>query len=279
LFILLYNCIEINSQILTPPPSKLPRINGAKVFGVRPNSPVLYKIAASGEKPMKYEVTGLPKGLALNNETGIITGKLSKRGDYQMQVKVTNGLGKAERVLTIKVGDKIALTPPMGWNSWNCWGRDVSKAKVLSSAQAMIDKGLIDHGWSYINVDDAWEGQRAADGTIQSNYSFPDMKGLGEWLHTRGLKFGIYTAPGPKTCLGFVGSYNHELQDMTTFADWGVDYVKSDWCSYSGIFAQEKDTSLAAYKKPYLKMYDAIKVQNRDIYYSVCQYGMREVWK
>jgi alpha-galactosidase len=279
LFILLYNCIEINSQILTPPPSKLPRINGAKVFGVRPNSPVLYKIAASGEKPMKYEVTGLPNGLALNNETGIITGKLSKRGDYQMQVKVTNGLGKAERVLTIKVGDKIALTPPMGWNSWNCWGRDVSKAKVLSLAQAMIDKGLIDHGWSYINVDDAWEGQRAADGTIQSNDSFPDMKGLGEWLHTRGLKFGIYTAPGPKTCLGFVGSYNHELQDMTTFADWGVDYVKSDWCSYSGIFDQEKDTSLAAYKKPYLKMYDAIKVQNRDIYYSVCQYGMREVWK
>ena len=273
------NFIEINAQRLTPSPSKLPRINGAKVFGVRPNSPILFKIAVSGEKPIRYEVTGLPIGIQLDKETGIITGKLSKRGDYLMQVKVSNSLGKAQRNLTIKVGDEIALTPPMGWNSWNCWGKDVSKAKVLSSAQAMIDKGLIDHGWNYINIDDAWEGERAADGSIQSNDSFPDMKGLGDWMHARGFKFGMYTAPGPKTCLGFTGSYQHELQDMTTYASWGVDYVKSDWCSYGGIFAQEKDSSLAAVKKPYLKMYDAIKAQNRDIYYSVCQYGMREVWK
>jgi len=276
-FLSLFNVI--NCQILSPPPSKLPRINGARVFGVRPNSPVLFKIAAAGDKPMNYEVISLPVGLQLNKKTGIITGKLSKRGDYLMFVKVTNSLGKAERSLTIKVGDEIALTPPMGWNSWNCWGKAVSKAKVVSSAQAMIDKGLIDHGWTYINVDDAWEGQRAADGSIQTNDSFPDMTGLGDWLHERGLKFGIYTSPGPKTCLGFMGSYNHELQDMTTYSGWGVDYVKSDWCSYSGIFDQEKDTSLAAYKKPYIKMYDALKVQDRDIYYSLCQYGMREVWK
>ncbi|MEI6555543.1 MAG: putative Ig domain-containing protein [Paludibacter sp.] len=275
--LLIFNGLQ--AQILTPPVSKLPRINAAKVIGVRPNSPVLYKIAASGEKPLKYEVGGLPAGLKLDKQSGIISGKLSVRGDYKMQVKVTNSLGKAERSLTLKVGDEIALTPPMGWNSWNCWGKAVSKAKVLSSAQAMIDKGLIDHGWTYINIDDAWEGQRAADGSIQTNDSFPDMKGLGDWLHARGLKFGIYTSPGMKTCLGFIGSYNHELQDMTTYSAWGVDYVKSDWCSYGGIFDQEKDTSLAAYQKPYKKMYDALRAQNRDIYYSVCQYGMREVWK
>ena len=183
----------LNAQILTPVLSKLPRINGAKIIGVRPNSPVLYKIAASGEKPMKYEVSGLPAGLKLDKQSGIISGKLSVRSDYQMQVKVTNSLGKAERSLTLKVGDEIALTPPMGWNSWNCWGKAVSKAKVLSSAQAMIDKGLIDHGWTYINIDDAWEGQRATDGSIQTNDSFPDIKGLGDWLHARGLKFGIYS--------------------------------------------------------------------------------------
>ncbi len=264
--------------ILTPPPPATPRINGAKVLGARPGSPIYYKIAATGEKPLHYTAENLPAELSLDRKTGIITGKLTERKDYHIKLVVINTKGNDKRDLTIKVGDVLALTPPMGWNSWNCWGLSVSDEKVKASAQALIDKGLIDHGWTFMNIDDGWEAEkRQPDNMIAANKKFPDMKGLGDWLHGNGLKFGIYSSPGPRTCGGYLGSYKNELNDAITYSNWGIDYLKYDWCSYGNIAG--KDTSLAGYEKPYFVMRDALQKQPRDIVFSLCQYGMKDVWK
>ena len=264
--------------ILTPAPSSLPKINSAAVVGTHPGSPFLFTIAATGRRPLQYRVSGLPAGLKLDEGTGIISGVLADSGRYRVEVTVRNGLGEARQQLVIRVGRELALTPPMGWNSWNCWGLSVSAEKVKRSAQALIDKGLINYGWTYINIDDGWElPHRAADSSVVPNEKFPDMKALGDWLHGHGLKFGIYSSPGPKTCGGFLGSYQHEVQDAAAYAGWGVDYLKYDWCSYDGIVAG--DTSLAAYIRPYALMRDALAAQRRDIVYSLCQYGMKDVWK
>jgi len=273
--------ISVTSKyILTPAPASTPKINNAKMVGVRPGSPFISKIAATGQKPIQYTAKGLPAGLTLDASTGVISGVITTRGDYTVVLGAANSLGANEKSVTIKVGDLLSLTPPMGWNSWNCWGTSVSQQKVISSAQALIDKGLADHGWYYINIDDGWvKPDRAADGTMVPNEKFPDMKGLGDWLHARGLKFGIYSSPGTLTCGGYLASYQHEMQDATSYAGWGIDYLKYDWCSYGDIYAREKDTSLAAYMKPYQVMQKALKAQPRDIHYSLCQYGMKDVWK
>ncbi|HWK04370.1 MAG TPA: glycoside hydrolase domain-containing protein [Puia sp.] len=264
--------------ILTPPAPLKPRINGPIVFGVRVGSPLLFRIPATGKKPLRYEVKGLPVGLQVDESTGIISGRLDGEGVYVLRLSVSNSLGMDERNLTIKVGQGLALTPPMGWNSWNCWGVNVSAEKVESSAQALIDKGLVGHGWGYMNIDDGWQSpQRAADGRIVANEKFPDMKALGDWLHVRGLKFGVYSSPGPLTCGHYTGSWQHEAQDARSYADWGVDYLKYDWCSYGEIAGN--DSSLDVYIKPYRIMQQGLQAQNRDIYYSLCQYGMRDVWK
>ncbi|MBV4357552.1 putative Ig domain-containing protein [Pinibacter aurantiacus] len=266
------------AYILTPKASGKPQINSASAFGVRPASPVLFRVAASGNKPMQYFEKDLPAGLQLDSSTGIVTGSIKQKGDYIFTVGATNNLGVASKQMVIKIGDQLALTPPMGWNSWNCWGIIVSADKVKSSAQALIDKGLIDYGWSYINIDDGWEApERNVDGTIATNEKFGNMKELGDWLHSNGLKFGIYSSPGPRTCGGYLGSYQHEKQDADSYASWGIDYLKYDWCSYDGIVG--KDTTTAAYIKPYTIMSEALRAQPRDIVYSLCQYGMKDVWK
>ena len=178
-------------SLLTPAPGKSPRINGTTVFGVRPNSPLVFKIAATGEKPLKYEVLNLPVELHLDSKTGMISGKFSKEGSHILKIRVTNKSGKAEKEMTIKVGQTLALTPPMGWNSWNAFGESVSQEKVKAVAQAMIDKGLIDHGWSYVNIDDGWQGARNAKGILEPNEKFPDMKGLSDWISKQFLLLAI----------------------------------------------------------------------------------------
>lgn len=264
--------------ILTPAAPQQPRINGAKIFGARPGAPLSWRVAATGAAPLHYQVAGLPEGLQVDASTGIITGMATRRGIYKLTATVQNRLGKTSAPLTLHIGDTLACTPTMGWNSWNCWGLSVSDQKVKSSAQAMLDKGLAAHGWTYINIDDGWEApQRAADSSIVPNSKFPDMQGLGQWLHERGLKFGIYSSPGPLTCGGFLGSYKNEQKDADSYAAWGVDYLKYDWCSYDGIAGN--DTTLEAFIKPYRVMQQALRSHHRDIIYSLCQYGMKEVWK
>lgn len=266
--------------ILTPAAPATPRYNGPLVYGVRTGSPVILRMAFSGEKPMKYSIRNLPEGLKVDENSGVLSGKVAKAGNYKLTFVAENGKGKTEQAFTLKVGEKIALTPPMGWNSWNCWGLSVSQEKVISSAQAIIDKGLADYGYSYINVDDAWEAaKRNADGTIATNEKFPDMKGLGDWLHANGLKFGIYSSPGDYTCGRYLGSIDHEEQDAKTYNEWGVDYLKYDWCGYGREYAKHNDHSVAAYVRPYLKMQQYLREQPRDIFYSLCQYGMADVWK
>ncbi len=267
--------------ILTPEEPLSPRFNGAMLFGVRPNSPVIYRIPVSGERPMKITASNLPAGLTLDSGNCCINGSLSHRGDYIIKLHAENGKGAADKELTIRVGDQIALTPPMGWNSWNCWGLSVSQEKVISSAQAIIDMGLADYGYNYINVDDAWEApERNADGTIAVNEKFPSMKGLGDWLHSHGLRFGIYSSPGDRTCGGYLGSLDHELQDAQSYNEWGVDYLKYDWCGYSRKHEKQVDrNTVAAYVRPYMLMGEYLRNQPRDIFYSLCQYGMMDVWK
>ncbi|MBQ6959248.1 MAG: putative Ig domain-containing protein [Bacteroidales bacterium] len=265
--------------ILTPPAPVAPRYNGPLVFGVRPGSPIIFRLAFSGERPMKYAVEGLPEGVTLDSSQGVLSGQVEAKGDYPLVLVATNAHGEARQTFTLKVGDKIALTPPMGWNSWNCWGLSVSQEKVMASAAALINRGLADYGYSYINVDDAWEAEeRAADGRIVCNEKFPDMKGLGDWLHSNGLRLGIYSSPGDRTCGGYLGTLDHEQQDAETWNEWGVDYLKYDWCGYSKVFNAQADRSTASYVRPYLKMQEYLRQQPRDIFYSLCQYGMADVW-
>ncbi len=267
--------------ILTPPAPASPRFNGVPLFGVRPGSPVIYRFPVSGERPMKFTCANLPKGLKLSEADGVLSGKIEKAGDLTFTVVAENAKGKASQDFTLKVGDRmIALTPPMGWNSWNCWALSVSQEKVMSSAQALIDKGLADYGYCYMNVDDGWEApKRNADGTIAVNEKFPSMKALGDWLHERGLKFGIYSSPGDYTCGGYLGSIDHELQDAESYNSWGVDYLKYDWCGYGRAHAKERDKGVASYVRPYLLMQKFLREQPRDIFYSLCQYGMADVWE
>jgi len=177
----------------------------------------------------------------------------------------------------------LAATPPMGWNSWNHFAGQVTDADVRAAADAMVSSGMRDAGYVYVNIDDTWEGQRDAKGFIHSNSKFPDMKALGDYIHSRGLKFGIYSSPGPQTCARYEGSYGHEDQDAATYASWGVDYLKYDLCSYGNIMKDEShgDPKIAnaLMQQAYEKMHRAILKTGRPIVLSMCQYGWDEVWK
>ena len=267
---------EGTPYILTPYTKAAPRINGPDVFGERPGNPFLYKIPATGEKPLTYKADGLPAGLKLDAATGIITGVVTEKGDYEVTFTASNKAGSNTKKFTIKIGDVIGLTPALGWNSWNAWGLTVNDQKVRTSANAMADK-LSEHGWTYINIDDGWEAaDRNADGTISPNQKFPDMKGLTDYVHSLGLRMGIYSSPGPKTCGGYLGSWQHEDLDAKTYSDWGIDYLKYDWCSYSQVSPQ--NPTLADFKKPYQVMRASLDKVHRDILFSFCQYGMGDVW-
>ena len=185
-----------------------------------------------------------------------------------------------------------AATPPMGWNSWNHFGDKVNDANVRATVDAMVSTGMRDAGYIYVNVDDTWEGQRDAQGNIHPNSKFPDMKALADYVHSKGLKFGIYSAPGPKTCGEYEGSYGHEQQDADTYAKWGVDFLKYDLCSYESIMQMwdldhpEKPVSLtqqekavATMQQAYEKMHRALLNTHRPIVFSLCQYGIGSVWK
>ena len=286
---------DMSKYILTPKPSDTPRINGARLFGVRPGSEFLYTIAATGIRPMAFAAEGLPKGLKLDPATGRITGRVKAPGTYVVRLTASNALGSNSRDLRIVVGDRISLTPPMGWNSWNCWGQSVSQERVLSSARAMVEKGLIDHGWSYINIDDGWQSRRGANGAIQPNDKFPDMKALSEEIHGMGLKLGIYSSPWVGTYAGHIGSYadndagtydwieagkydehycvsdpegkvsagtnyrhgsrSFVREDVRQWGEWGVDYLKYDWNPNNYYHVRE--------------MYDALRELDRDVVFSL----------
>jgi len=127
---------------------------------------------------------------------------------------------------------QVAKTPPMGWNSWNYFAERVTDKNIRDSADQIVSSGMKDAGYVYVNIDDTWEGQRDASGVLHTNDKFPDMKALADYVHSKGLKIGIYSSPGPKTCGGYEGSLGHEEQDAKMYADWGIDYLKYDMCSF-----------------------------------------------
>jgi alpha-galactosidase len=173
--------------------------------------------------------------------------------------------------LPLAAQDKnLAPTPPMGWNSWNHFAQRVDDKAVRAAAEAMVASGMKDAGYVYINIDDTWEAKRDAQGLIQPNEKFPDMKALADYVHSKGLKLGIYSSPAAKTCAGFEGSLGHEEQDAETYAKWGIDYLKYDWCKSTG--------SLDELKTAYTKMHEALKKTGRPIVLSLCQYGWNKVW-
>ena len=245
--------------ILTPPAPPQPRINGARVFGVRPGHPFLFQIPATGDRPMTFAADGLPEGLAVDGSSGRITGVIASPGTHAVTLHATNSLSSDSKPFRIQVGEAIALTPPMGWNSWNSWAGAVDQEKVYASARAMRDRGLIQHGWSYVNIDDTWQGVRSGPShALQGNGKFPDLKKLCDDIHALGLKAGIYSTPWVTSYAGHaggsaenpegswekpkgrkqvnrkilpwaIGRYSFAAADAKQWADWGIDYLKYDW--------------------------------------------------
>ncbi|MBV8070137.1 MAG: glycoside hydrolase family 27 protein [Acidobacteriaceae bacterium] len=162
----------------------------------------------------------------------------------------------------------LAKTPPMGWNSWNKFANKVTDQLIRETADAMVRNGMKDAGYIYVNIDDTWEAGRDAQGNIQTNSRFPDMKALADYVHSKGLKIGIYSSPGPKTCGGYEGSFQHEEQDARSYAAWGMDYLKYDWCSATQVYDYHSMPAV------YAKMGAALQSSGRPILYSLCQYGV-----
>ncbi|WP_138989654.1 NPCBM/NEW2 domain-containing protein [Larkinella sp. C7] len=266
--------------ILTPAPAPSPRINSAAVFGATPGNPFRYTIAATGDRPMRFSTKGLPAGLSLDEQTGIITGKVLQAGTYPVTIRAKNTHGEATKMLRIKIGDTIALTPPIGWNGWNSWARNIDQEKVMASADAMVKMGLSQHGWTYINIDDAWQGKRGGKfNAIQPNEKFPKFREMVDYIHGLGLKVGVYSTPmitsyagyiggssnfengdfsdsiqANKRAFRYVGKHRFETGDARQLAEWGIDYLKYDW---------RIDVPAAE------RMSVALKQSGRDIFYSI----------
>ena len=280
---------EESTYTLTPPVPSSPRINSPRITGVRPGSPFLFRIPCTGERPISFQIDGLPEGLNVSPE-GIISGtiKSHEAKTYSLLIKATNKHGENQNTLKIVVGDTLALTPPMGWNHWYTYYDRITAEIVQQAADIMVSSGMADVGYQYVNIDDCWANAeecsdptrigpaRGNNGNILPNKHFPDMKALTDYIHSRGLRAGIYSSPGPKTCAGFTGSYQYEEQDARQFAEWGFDFLKYDWCSYSNILPPDNIENLT---KPYKLMGSLLKTLNRDIVFNLCQYGMGEVWK
>ncbi|MCK9413271.1 MAG: putative Ig domain-containing protein [Prolixibacteraceae bacterium] len=285
------------NEIYTPRPKPQPRINGPLVYGCRPGHPFLYRIPCQGERPIRFSIMGLPPELKLDPSTGIITGKVPAKGEYEVLIRAENSKGKDKQTFKIVSGNKLALTPPMGWNHWYVHYFRVTDSLIRKAADDMVSSGMADVGYQYVNIDDCWMNSpnyrdswrvgpldttrvgplRDDKGNIVPNSHFPDMKELTDYIHSYGLKAGIYSTPGRKTCEGFEGSYMHEEQDARQYAAWGFDFLKYDWCSYGEIFKEDK--SFEAYKKPYRQMGNILKSLDRDMVFNISQNGGWDVYK
>ena len=251
-----------------------PRVNPPYVVGNYPGTEFIFAIPTSGERPMTWTAEGLPGGLTLNGETGIIRGIVENAGEYKVKITATNKLGSRVSELKIQIGKELALTPVMGWNSWNTFGQDLTEALVIETAEAMIANGMRDLGYNYINIDDLWQlKERGADGHIViDSTKFPrGIKYVADYLHERGFRLGIYSDASKYTCAGVCGSYGFEEIDARDFAEWGVDLLKYDYCGAPA----SRDTAIARYRK----MGEALRATDRSIIYSVCEWGRREPWE
>lgn len=282
-------CSGLTSDLRTPKPPETPHLNGPKLYGVRPGHLFLYRIPCTGDRPMRYSARNLPRTLKLDRRSGIISGKApQKPGEYLVTLAASNAHGKDTRLIRIVVGSRIGLTPQMGWNDWYTYYDHITDQDVRRAASVMVASGMADFGYQFVDIDDCWARKpgsadpalsgpvRDAQGNILPNAHFPDMPALTSYIHSLGLKAGIYTSPGPLTCARFEGSYQHEDADAHQFAQWGFDLLKYDWCSYGGV---AKGRTLMDLEQPYTKMGGILNELNRDVVFNMCQYGRGEVWK
>lgn len=193
-----------------------------------------------------------------------------------MKIKIIFDITAALLLLTVTCTyaqkfEQLAKTPQMGWNSWNTFGCSVDEIMIREMADAMVSSGMRDAGYVYINIDDCWHGQRDEKGFIHPDKkSFPSgMKALADYVHEKGLKLGIYSDAGNTTCAGRPGSRGHEYQDAITYASWGIDYVKYDWCDTKDINPQSA----------YATMRDALHNAGRPILFSICEWGDNKPWE
>lgn len=251
-----------------------PRLHGARRVGIRPGTPLIHPLAATGARPLAFSVTGLPEGLSVDDE-GIVRGTApDAAGTHRLEVRVSNAEGTATDEVDLVVGDELCLTPPMGWNSWNVYGRDVSAEVIVRAARALVDRGLRDLGYQYVNIDDHWHAaSRAPDGRPVANpETFPDGIGaVADEVHALGLKLGIYSDAAHLTCGNCYGGYGHEEVDARAYAEWGVDLLKYDYC-YA-------PSSRAEAEARYGAMGRALRATGRSIVLSVCEWGFRSPWR
>ena len=281
------NAQENSGAILTPKERPEPRINGPKVFGVRPGHPILFTIPATGTRPMTFSAKKLPSGVKLSASTGVLSGAIEKAGVYLVTLKAKNGVSEVKRQFKIVVGETISLTPPMGWNHYNIYGTRITQENVSAQAKAMAGSGLINHGWSYLNIDDGWQGQRGGKyhAILPDSTRFPDMQKLVNEVHELGLKIGTYSTPwvesygrriggsatnpegtfspvkgerpprNKKVLPYTIADYHFWDKDARQFAEWGFDYLKYDWNPIE--MAETKE------------MYDLLRNSGRDVVFSL----------
>lgn len=264
--------------------------DGSKITGSIRVTQFFYLITENTGGPEGFTLTGSMKdgknvrsvkyeGKLVGDELHVLTRRRPEDKPNEMIARrVPAGEGelpaRVEPPALHKVPDNgLARTPPMGWNSWNKFAGRIDDASVRNIADAMASNGMKEADYRYINIDDTWEAGRDAQGNIQTNKKFPDMKALADYVHGKGLKLGIYSSPGPNTCAGYEGSYGHEEQDARTYAAWGIDYLKYDWCGARTLYTDEEMPAI------YQKMGDALRAAKRPIVYSLCQYGRLDVWK
>ncbi|MBK0383695.1 alpha-galactosidase [Pedobacter sp. SD-b] len=305
----IYDARVKENEILTPIPKKQPKINGAKIYGAKPGRKFIYRIPCQGKRPMHFEIENLPAGLLLDRYNGIISGIVPQsKGNYPMMLTAENDFGKDSRSFDLVVGYKIALTPPTGWNSWGGHMMYVTDSVIRKAADVFVEKGLADVGFQYLSIDDCWmkikqsgfdaeskrqkeqhEGfdydgfigeVRDSNGYVIPNKNFPDMKSLTNYIHSFGLKAGIYSTPGPYTCQNFVGSLGYQKQDADQYAAWGFDLLKYDLCSGGSLlnFLKKQDPNYPQtdFWRP---MATYLHEQDRDILFNLCQYGIDNPWK
>ena len=251
----------------------LPRINKPSVVGNRPNTPFLFAIPTSGRRPIRWSINNLPEGLKIDPNTGFITGLIKKAGKYEVQITARNELGRDKKKLLITIGDTLALTPPMGWNSWNTFAKNLDEQLVKNIADVMVTSGMRDLGYQYINIDGFWQlPERDKEGNIQTDKEkFPGgIKALADYVHARGLKLGIYSGAAELTCGNIAGSYGFEDCDVQAFSGWDIDLLKYDYCNAP----PEKDSAITRYTR----MHEALIKVNRSIVYNICEWGPRMPW-
>ncbi|MDB5283707.1 MAG: putative alpha-galactosidase/melibiase [Bacteroidota bacterium] len=250
-----------------------PVFHGAKIVGNYPNTDFMFTIPATGDRPITFGADNLPVGLSLDPSSGIIKGKVGNAAEYKIKVSAQNTKGKAEEELKIVVGDNLCLTPAMGWNSWNVFTKNIDEKMLMEMADAMVANGMRDEGYQYINIDDFWhsDSRDSLGRPVPDAKKFPHgMKYVSDYMHSKGLKLGIYSCAGNMTCGRRFGGYTYEEIDAKSYAEWGIDLLKYDYC-YA-------PPSQKVAVERYSKMGNALKHSGRSIVFSICEWGFRKPW-